>query len=251
MKRVSVGAGWSGWHGVLALISLAPVLCSPAVAQGLAGEPQAIARAQGMVERVGGKELWARLASLHLIQRYHVLEWRDSVVHEEWIDFETPRLYVSIRNELGVRLRAYDARGGWSLRDGVFSRFTEEHLALERGFWERDMFRMFHRIASEDPTIELGMEGNDRLRVSTRGGEPICWFRLSQRDEPVLWGAAVGDYAIEFIFGPLERYGNILVPSWGGYTDGSWRFDMLDAIASDEPPRVSYDPPEGAAPSPR
>jgi hypothetical protein len=54
----------------------------------------------------------------------------------------------------------------------------------------------------------------------------------------------VGDYPIEFIFGPLRRYGNIRVPAWGGFTDGSWRFDMLQARGSVKPPPVSYAPPQ-------
>lgn len=220
---------------------------SRAEAQGLAGPPDAIARARELVERVGGRQLWAQLASLHLVQRYHVLQLQDSVVHEEWIDFRTPRLYVSMKSELGTRLRAYDARGGWRLRMGQFSRMSDEDLAMERGFWKRDMFRVFHLLAAEDPGIELRLSGQ-RLEVHERGGEPLCWFKLNLRCEPVLWGANVGDEAIEFFFGPLERYGNIAVPRWGGYTDGSWRFDMIDAMASAEPPPVSYDPPEGVIP---
>lgn len=230
---------------IAALAALVSSLSAPALAEGLAGEPEAIALAERMVERVGGKALWAQLVSLHLKQRFHVLAWKESIIHEEWIDFKTPRLKVSIQNELGTRLRAYDARGGWRMIDGKVSRFSEEHLAMERGFWKRDMFRMFHLIAAEDPTIELRMKG-ELLEVHERGGGPLCWFRLNPLAEPVLWGAAVGEEKLEFIFGPLEQYGNIRVPRWGGFTNGSWRFDMLDARASNQPPQVSYDPPENA-----
>jgi hypothetical protein len=197
-----------------------------------------------MVENVGGKELWAQLRSLHLKQRFYVTFWKESIIHQEWIDFETERLYVTIENERLDHTRAYDSTGGWFLRDGEFERFTDDHLALERGFWKRDMFRSFHLMASDDPSIELRMNGEDRLEVYENGGEILCWFKLSPSNEPILWGAAVGDYPIEFIFGPLRRYGNIRVPAWGGFTDGSWRFDMLQARGSVKPPPVSYAPPQ-------
>lgn len=227
---------------ILAAIALGPL--QDAVASDLAGDVAAVARADEMVERVGGREIWAQLASLHLEQRFHIMTRRESVVHEEWIDFRTPRLYVSMRNELTTRLRAYDASGGWFLRDGEFTPFTEQQLVMERGFWKRDMFRMFHLIAVRDPTIELRMRGEHRLEVYERGGnELLCWFRLNLRSEPVLWGASVGDESLEFIFGPLAQYGNIRVPKWGGFTDGSWRFDMLDAHGSNHAPQVTYDPP--------
>jgi hypothetical protein len=108
-----------------------------------------------MVENVGGKELWAQLRSLHLKQRFYVTFWKESIIHQEWIDFETERLYVTIENERLDHTRAYDSTGGWFLRDGEFERFTDDHLALERGFWKRDMFRSFHLMASDDPSIEL------------------------------------------------------------------------------------------------
>jgi hypothetical protein len=234
-------------HGMVFLVPLliVPLLivALPALGQGLKGEPEAVTRAEEMIERIGGKELWSQLRSLSLKQRFYVIEWRNSIIHQEWIDFETPRLWVSMKNEQLNHLRVYDASGGWWLREGEFSRFSEEHLAMERGFWKRDMFRCFHLIASEDPGIELRMNGDDRLEVYESSGDPLCWFRLSPSSEPVLWGAAVEDYEIEFIFGPMKQFGNIRVPSWGGDTDGSWRFNMLEARGSVDPPPVSYDPP--------
>lgn len=230
---------------VPAILSTCLLLAPPvAPAQGLAGEPAAIARAQEMVERVGGRQVWSMLASLLLTQRFYIQTRRESVVHQEWIDFKVPRIHVTIESELTRRQRAYDERGGWFLRDGTLTRFTEQELATERGFWKRDMFRMFHLIASEDPGIELRMNGQHRLEVFERGsGELLCWFQLNVSSEPVLWGAAVGEDSLEFLFGPLEQYDNIRVPRWGGFTDGSWRFDMINARGSALPPPVSYDPP--------
>lgn len=220
------------------------------MAQRLAGEPAAIERARQMVERVGGRHVWSQLASLQLTQRFHLYSRPESIVHVEWIDFKAPRIHVTIESELTRRQRAYDDRGGWFLRDGTMTRFTDAELANERAFWKRDMFRMFHLIAAEDPGIELRLNGEHRLEVYERGsGELLCWFRLNLANEPVLWGAGVGEESLEFLFGPLKQYGNIRVPSWGGFTDGSWRFDMLDARASALPPPVSYDPPRVAAPS--
>lgn len=226
------------------LVALGTGSLQPALAQDLAGDAAAIARAHEMVERVGGREIWSRLASLHLKQSFHLYTREESIIHEEWIDFATPRLYVSIQSELTNRLRAYDESGGWYLRDGTLTRFTEEQLATERGFWKRDMFRMLHLIAAGDAGIEVRMNGEHRLEIYERGGkEQLCWFRLNLHSEPVLWGATVGKESLEFIFGPLEQYGNIRVPRWGGFTDGSWRFDMLDARGSLQAPKVSYQPP--------
>jgi len=122
---------------------------------------------------------------------------------------------------------------------------------MERAFWKRDMFRMFHLIAAQDPGIELRLNGEHRLEVYERGGQELLrWFRLNLRSEPVLWGASVGDGSLEFMFGPLEQYGHIRVPRWGGFADGSWRFDMLDARGSIQAQQVSYEPPGVAEPPP-
>jgi hypothetical protein len=226
---------------------LALLLAAPAaIAQDLAGEPVAIERARQLVERVGGRHVWSQLASLRLTQRFHIHTRPESVVHVEWIDFKVPRIHVSIESELTHRQRAYDHRGGWFLRDGTLTKYTEQELANERAFWKRDMFRMFHRIAAEDPDIELRMNGENRLEVFERGtGELLCWFRLNVTNEPVLWGAAAEGESLEFLFGPLSQFGNLRLPRWGGFVDGSWRFDMLDANGSNLPPPVSYDPPAG------
>jgi hypothetical protein len=110
---------------------------------------------------------------------------------------------------------------------------------------------MFHLIAAEDPGIELRMNGEHRLEVFERaGGELLCWFRLNVSNEPVLWGASVDDQTLEFLFGPLGQFGSIRVPRWGGFTNGTWRFDMLDARGSALPPPVDYDPPAIAESAP-
>ena len=64
-------------------------------------------------------------------------------------------------------------------------------------------------------SYRLRMSEEGCFEVNTREGEPICWFLLSPRNEPVLWGAAAGDYKLAFLFGPLGQFGNILVPRWG------------------------------------
>lgn len=226
------------------------LLAPPAAdAEGLTGDPVAIERARQMVERVGGRHVWSKLTSLKLTQRFHLYTRPESIVHIEWIDFQVPRIHVSIDSELTHRQRAYDARGGWYLRDGTLTRFTEAELANERNFWKRDMFRMFHLIAAEDPGLELRMSGEHRLEVFERGSnELLCWFRLNLSNEPVLWGAGTGEQSLDFLFGPLGQFGNIRVPRWGGFVDGSWRFDMLDAQGSNLPPPVSFDPPVTEAP---
>jgi hypothetical protein len=231
-------------------LCLALLLASPAArAQGLAGDPVAIERARQMVERVGGQHVWSQLASLQLRQRFHIHTRPESVIHVEWIDFKVPRIHVTIESELTRRQRAYDARGGWFLRDGTLTRYTDKELANERSSWKRDMFRMFHLIAADDPELELRMNGANRLEVFERAsGELLCWFQLNVTNEPLLWGDGNGDDALEFLFGPLGQFGNIRVPRWGGFVDGSWRFDMIDAIGSILPPSVSYDPPSATKP---
>lgn len=229
---------------LLLLLGLVPQAGS-AESSGLRGDAQSIARAEELVERVGGKEIWAALASLHLTQRFYIASRREPVVHDEWIDFQTPRLMVTIQSEVTSRRRAYDDRGGWHLRDGVLTKFTDEELANERGFWKRDMFRILHLIAAEDPGIELRMNTANRLEIIDQAsGELLCWFQLNVRSEPILWGATVGNESLQFLFGPLAEFGGLRLPAWGSFTDGSWRFNMLDARGSRLPPQVSYDPPE-------
>jgi len=105
-------------------------LLQPCVAQdaaeGVRGDPLAIAEATAMVETMGGIEIWRQLKSLHFVHEWFRWYRVDSYIENEILDLTGPRSWVEMKSEISHSVRAYSPEYKyWSINDGEFSVSSE------------------------------------------------------------------------------------------------------------------------------
>ena len=77
-----------------------------------------------------------------------------------------------------------------------------------------------------------GIPGPSALEFVGPDGKAHGWILVNARKEPVIW--ATTQYI--YVFGPLERFGNLLVPNWATTSNGLVRYEMVSLTGSKERP---------------
>lgn len=224
---------------VLIVLSL---LASNVIAAGLRGDPAAIADAKAMVEKMGGIAVWASLESVHFVHEWDFVNRPDRYLENEILDMTGPRSWVKMESEIFDYVRAYSPEyGRWSITDGEFARASDEALAnsLERAPFS--IYRLARTIARDDEALEVrygaieGVGGPPALEFAGADGVPRGWIMLNVRKEPVIW--ATTQYVYDF--GPLARFGNLLVPNWATTNNGLVRYEMVSLTGSNSRPDLA------------
>jgi hypothetical protein len=218
-------------------------------ASGLQGDADAIADARAMVETMGGGAIWAQLESVHFVHEWDFVNRPDRYLEHEILDLTGPRSWVSMKSEVYDRTRAYSPEHGyWSVTDGAFARGSEESLAnaMERAPYS--IYRLARSVARDDPSLRIhygtldGVGGPPALEFRDSNDVPRGWVLLNTRKEPVIW--ATTQYV--YVFGPLARFGNLLVPNWATTSNGLVRYEMVSLTGSNiRPDSTLFAPPEG------
>jgi hypothetical protein len=223
------------------LIALS-LLASNVIAAGLRGDPAAIADAKAMVEKMGGIAVWASLESVHFVHEWDFVNRPDRYLENEILDMTGPRSWVKMESEIFDHVRAYSPEyGRWSITDGEFARASDEALAdsLERAPFS--IYRLARTIARDDEALEVrygaieGVGGPSALEFVGADGVPRGWIMLNVRKEPVIW--ATLQYVYDF--GPLARFGNLLVPNWATTNNGLVRYEMVSLTGSNSRPDLA------------
>lgn len=208
---------------------------------GLRGDPAAIADLEGMVDAMGGAEIWSQLQSLHFRHRWWPHSRVDSYVENEFIDLSGPRSRADRVSEINSLTRAYSPEHGyWRLDNGVLTRGSNQSL---QSSLERAPFNFFHLIkavAAGDPFYEVqfgpgDIPGSRRIDFSGPDGVVRGWVILNARKEPIV--KATNEY--RYILGPLQPFGNLRVPGWGVYDNGYTRYEMISLEGSNQPFEIS------------
>jgi hypothetical protein len=236
------------------LVCMLPFFCQYGYAQedtkGVRGDPAAIAEAEAMVEKMGGKAIWAQLKSVHFVHEW--FPWRrvDSYIENEILDLTGPRSWVEMRSEIYHRIRAYSPEGKyWSIENGRFAFAGEDALAnaLERAPYS--IYRIARAVAIGDPSYEIRFGVGDipqtrRLEFYGPDGVLHGWIILNARKEPLVWATTQYRYT----FGPMKRFGNLRVPNWSVYDNGATMYEMISLTGSNQAPDPSlfFPPPEYA-----
>ena len=211
-------------------------------AEGLRGDPAAIADARAMVEKMGGIAVWASLESVHFVHEWDFVNRPDRYLENEILDMTGPRSWVKMESEIFDYVRAYSPEyGRWSITDGEFARASDEALAdsLERAPFS--IYRLARTIARDDEALEVrygaieGVGGPSALEFAGADGVPRGWIMLNVRKEPVIW--ATTQYVYDF--GPLARFGNLLVPNWATTNNGLVRYEMVSLTGSNSRPDLA------------
>ena len=230
---------------ILALIFLFAVGIAQAnekAGSGLRGDPAAIRDATAMVETMGGLAIWKDLRVVHFIHEWDIANRPDRYLENEILDLTGPRSYVTMESEIYSRTRAYSPEHRyWSINNGEFEYGNEELLerAMERAPYS--IYRLAVAVARGDSGIEVRfgtIEGFSNLpALEFIGADGIAhgWILLNARKEPTIW--ATTQYV--YVFGPLERFGNLLVPNWATTNNGLVRYEMVSLTGSNVPPDLT------------
>ena len=209
---------------------------------GLRGDPAAIADARAMVEEMGGLAIWAKLESVHFVHEWDFVNRPDRYLENEILDLTAPRSWVTMKSEIYDRVRAYSPEHGrWSITNGEFSRGSDESLAnsIERAPFS--IYRLARAIARDDEALEIrfgaieGIGGPPALEFVDPDGVPRGWIMLNTRKEPIIWATTYYVY----VFGPLARFGNLLVPNWATTNNGLVRYEKVSLTGSESPPDLA------------
>ena len=218
----------------------------------LRGDPAAIGDAVAMVETMGGIAVWRDLESVHFVHEWDIANRPDRYLENEILDLTGPRSYVTMKSEIYDRTRAYSPEHRyWSSTNGAFAYGSDESLAnaMERAPYS--IYRLARVIARGEDTIEVrygtieGIPGPKALEFVGPDGEAHGWILLNSRKEPIIW--ATTQY--RYVFGPLRRFGNLLVPNWATTSNGLVRYEMVSLKGSNTRPDLDLfaPPPDDVA----
>ncbi len=220
---------------------------------GLRGDPAAIADARAMVETMGGLAVWRDLEAVHFVHEWDFVNRLEPYLENEILDLTGPRSYVTMESETFSRIRAYSPEHRyWSITDGEFAWGDDASLAnaMERAPYS--IYRLARAVARGDAGLEIrygnidGIPGPPALEFVGPDGAAHGWVLVNARKEPAIW--ATTQYA--YVFGPLERFGDLRVPNWATTNEGLVRYEMVSLSGSKERPDLELFAPPPDAPLP-
>ena len=231
---------------LLALLPMPATAADGNTNSGMKGDEAAVKVARGIVEAIGGKDVWAPMRSLYVRELVRA-PWFDGLLAEEvWRDLEQPKERYEVVGDGLEMTRVWQSSGGWvNHSQRGFRTLTEKEIVESEAFWPGDVYIMYHRLAKEDPLLSVALDEEGLLQIS-EDGLSRGWFQVNVTGEPIRWGLDTGAEAVEYVFGPLKAFGKINFPAWGSATDASWRYWYTVVIASGEPVAFDTEPPTGA-----
>ena len=208
---------------------------------GLRGDSAAIAAAEAMVETMGGMTIWAQLGSVHFVHQWYPWYRVDSYVENEILDLTGPRSWVERKSEIYHKIRVYSPEGRyWSITNGDFAYASDEVFESAMARAPFNFYRLVKAIAVGDSFYEIRFGKGDipqtqRLEFYGPDGVLRGWVILNARKEPLI--KATTQY--RYTFGPMKQFGNLRVPAWGVYGNGTTRYEMISLQGNNQPPDLS------------
>ena len=215
----------------------------PAAAQGLNGDADAVEAVDRMIERLGGKEIWAGTKTLYVEYYGWRTEPNEPVVERAWRDLQEPYQHVVFEGRSFETKFSMTPRASWLNRVSGDRRFTEDEHAANLAFWDFDFYTIIRNLAVEDARITVKSSEDGRILLTGPDGADWGWFEIDGTGQPVRWGAPDGENALEYIYGPVKSFGNVNFPAWGTARNGFWRFEYVDIDVSRDPIPMTLKPP--------
>ena len=217
-------------------VAIVTVLTASASMQqpGIRGEAAAVAIAEALLERVGGRSSWRH---------------RTLIVEERGFprSGDTAQLRISRDFQRGVRVLEnttagqvttewLSPEGGWVRRNGKVTAIGAEELVLELRGLKQEPYAIYHRIARRDPGLRVQFRtDSSTLYAYDRDESVLCWFQLDARGGLIGWGNFYNGSINQHYYGPLAEMGGATMPKWGAASNGSFRFEYVSARLVDTP----------------
>ncbi len=229
------------------LFALATAMATEPAAAELKGDKEAVARAEKMIERLGGATVWAEAKTLYLEYEGWRSDPAQPIDERAWRSLATPDQKVIFEGRRGdVTFNMTEDASWLDFSNRPTRRFTEEEHANNLAFWNFDFYTIIHNLARGDERLRLTFEEPRTVRIAGPQNADWGWFEIDDTGQPVRWGAPDGDDQLEYLYGPVKRYGNINFPAWGTAVDGFWRFEYKKVDVSREPIDIDLTPPAGS-----
>lgn len=200
------------------------------------------ARAERLLATMGGRDAWAQVKFVHVEAVHDDVNVSAPYTNRIWNDFTEPRVRFEAKNTRLDRRRGFSGDTGWRTREGERLDLAQEQIESDRRWWESNIYRTLHRLATRDPDLTPRAVGANRLEIFRADGTRLNWFILNARGEPMLFGTWDTDSGAAL--GPLASNGTIKYPKWGAIATGPWRYEIVKLeTASAVPEGISFDSP--------
>lgn len=225
---------------VLAVFAAVPIDVS---AFAPASDPDAVRMARAMMAAMGDRRLWVNATWLYVQESAHYAARPGAHTAEYWRRFDAPGYWGRVEGPAFSSRSAFDRTGGWVFRNGVLTELSRERLQEQVGWWPREIYTMYHRLAKEERSLRLHtVPANPRrfLVLDDATGEDLCWFEVGGDGAIAKWFTRFGTTEVEYLYGPLKQFGPIRMPAWGALVDGSFRFFYDAAELRASPPAAPF-----------
>jgi hypothetical protein len=201
-----------------------------------------------MLEALGGSRPWAEARTIEVELRGFYAREHRPWTEAFWMGLEMARGRFELRGGDLDRTIAWTPEGGWEESRGRVEVMPEERHDLEMAYWRCQPVVLFHRLAQGAAEARTGPGDDENVFevVDPASGEILAKLSVDLRGEPTRWAAKIGKRELEHLLGPLESFGEIRFPKWGGSVDGIWRYEHLSVKLSPLPLGVSLDPPHAS-----
>jgi len=204
------------------IMGLAMLLISPFA---LPETPHAAALAERMLERLGGRTVWAGLRNtINGSQQNRAGE--PTVVYAViTMDFEQPRFRIETTAQDLHFIRVINGENSWRLRGtGKIEDVPAELFDGDMTWYAAHVYRTIHRVATRDPKLSLRLGSDGRLEV-VEGDKRVLWLKLDAKAEPYAFGAWDDD--VGSLSGPWDYVKDgVHHPIWTSSSDGTWRANL-------------------------
>jgi hypothetical protein len=229
-----------GWNKmtlskILACATLVAV-SAPVSAQetGIRGDAAATAIAQKLLDRAGGAEQWKK-RSLETQQTVYL---RNGEMGELkiWRDFERLARRLERVTPTETLIEWLSPEAGWTSTNGRVVPMPPDELAFRLHGLHQEPYMLYHRMAKADPALRLELRDNGRtLAVFDRDERLLSWFNLDDKQELMGWGCYFNGNQIQHYYLAKTDKGNVFLPRFGVFVNGSYRFEYLSAQTTDQP----------------
>ena len=188
-----------------------------------AGDPLAIKRMERMLEKLGGRKIWANTLSLLTVERVRHYKYGDGIIETVWRDLDQPGASIKLMHPDLNLVYAWNSTRGWVSRDGVLRDLSKDEIHQKEVHWQRDLYTLFHQLALGDRKLTLKVLKPNGFRILDEDKKKIGDFRLTSSGELYQWQRFGSQKSETYVYGPLKSFGLLNFPDWSTTTDGHWR----------------------------
>lgn len=211
-----------------------------------AGDRLAIERMERMLEKLGGREVWANTLSLLTVERVRHYKYGDGIIETVWRDLDQPGASIKLMHPDLNLVYAWDSTQGWVSRNGVLRDLSKDEIHQKEVHWQRDLYTLFHQLALGDRKLTLKVLKPNGFKILDEDKKKIGEFRLTRSGELYQWQRFGSQKSETYIYGPFKSFGVLNFPDWSTTTDGHWRSYIVQVQPSFKPfgIHVSMEKPE-------